>query len=393
MGPQQPDGPKVSKFGRVLRSALNLEPMPRRRQDGDTAERERAIRSAFDNLRATCRRGDVVVYFPEGSRSPDGTIRRFRSGIDELAAELDEPVIPVYIDGAHALWPKGKRWTRRGALTITIGDAMTSIPDGPPLAARLENEIRRLGGERSDSREQPMEHMKWWGWGDANVSFTHADKPDLGPFIREKIDIDLDGRPSKVLDFDDLDIAEPIIGDEFAAALSGALRDDQITSDAMERVVHTYGKSLRDLVRIRRGDLGRLPDLIVYPENEDEVGAIMAAALANDVVVIPFGGGTNISESLEPPRGERRTVVSVDMQKMDQVLEIDEAARTARVQAGVFGPHLEEQLNRTGWTLGHFPDSFTYSTLGGWIATRSSPTEPTWSRSRPPPSRAPRATP
>ena len=372
MGPQQPDGPKVSKFGRVLRSALNLEPMPRRRQDGDTAERERAIRSAFDNLRATCRRGDVVVYFPEGSRSPDGTIRRFRSGIDELAAELDEPVIPVYIDGAHALWPKGKRWTRRGALTITIGDAMTSTPDGPPLAARLENEIRRLGGERSDSREQPMEHMKWWGWGDANVSFTHADKPELGPFIREKIDIDLDGRPSKVLDFDDLDIAEPIIGDEFAAALSGALRDDQITSDAMERVVHTYGKSLRDLVRIRRGDLGRLPDLIVYPENEDEVSAIMAAALANDVVVIPFGGGTNISESLEPPRGERRTVVSVDMQKMDQVLEIDEAARTARVQAGVFGPHLEEQLNRTGWTLGHFPDSFTYSTLGGWIATRSS---------------------
>lgn len=374
MGPQGADGPKVSKFGRVLRAALNLEPMPRRRQDGDTAEREQAIHTAFANLRETCRRGDVVVYFPEGSRSPDGTIRRFRSGIDELAAELDEPIVPVHIAGAYELWPKGKRWTRRGAVRVTIGEPMYASTDGgTPLAARLENEIRRLGAERSmTTQERSMEHMKWWGWGDANVSFTHTDKPDLGPFIREKIDIDLDGRPSKVLDFDSLDIAEPIIGDEFAAALAAALRDDQITSDAMERVVHTYGKSLRDLVRIRRGDLGRLPDVIVYPENEDEVSAIMTAALAHDVVVIPFGGGTNISESLEPPRGERRTVVSVDMQKMDRVIEIDEAARTARVQAGVFGPHLEEQLNRTGWTLGHFPDSFTYSTLGGWIATRSS---------------------
>ncbi len=98
----------------------------------------------------------------------------------------------------------------------------------------------------------------------------------------------------------------------------------------------------------------------------------MATALAHGVVVIPFGGGTNISESLEPPRDERRTVVSVDMRKMDAVLEIDEVARLARVQAGVLGPRLEEQLNAKGWTFGHFPDSFTYSTLGGWIATRSS---------------------
>lgn len=383
MGPRQPGGPKASKFGLILRSALNLEPMPRRREGGETADREEAIQRAFANLRATCRRGDVVVYFPEGSRSPDGTIRHFRSGIDELAAELSEPVIPVHIEGAHALWPKGKRWTRRGELTVTIGKPMHSSggpgerPVNESLAARLESEIRRLGGLPTPIQEATMttnqvEHMKWWGWGDENVSFTHTDKPELGPFIREQIEIDLDGRQAKPIDFDALDIAEPIVSDEFAAALGAVLRADQITSDPMERVVHTYGKSLRDLVRIRRGDLGRLPDVIVYPETEDEVSGIMTAALAHNAVVIPFGGGTNISESLEPPRGEQRTVLSVDMQKMDRVIEIDSVARTARVQAGVFGPHLEEQLNAKGWTLGHFPDSFTYSTLGGWIATRSS---------------------
>ena len=88
--------------------------------------------------------------------------------------------------------------------------------------------------------------------------------------------------------------------------------------------------------------------------------------------VVPFGGGTNISGSLEAPAAEDRTIVSIDMARMDRVVEIDDASRIARIQAGAFGPALEEQLNARGWTVGHFPDSFTHSTLGGWIATRSS---------------------
>ena len=98
----------------------------------------------------------------------------------------------------------------------------------------------------------------------------------------------------------------------------------------------------------------------------------MGAALAADAVVIPFGGGSNISGSLEAPPDEHRTVLSIDMGRLSAVLSVDPVARLAEVQAGVFGPHLEEQLNARGWTVGDFPDSFTYSTLGGWIATRSS---------------------
>ena len=99
---------------------------------------------------------------------------------------------------------------------------------------------------------------------------------------------------------------------------------------------------------------------------------VLRAALDADAVVIPFGGGTSISGSLEAPGDEVRPVVSVDLARMDRVLEIDETSRLARVQAGVYGPRLEEQLNARGWTVGHYPDSFTHSTLGGWIATRSS---------------------
>ncbi|MDQ3647739.1 MAG: FAD-binding oxidoreductase, partial [Actinomycetota bacterium] len=100
--------------------------------------------------------------------------------------------------------------------------------------------------------------------------------------------------------------------------------------------------------------------------------AVVRTALEEDAVVIPFGGGSSISGSLEAAPGERRPVISVDLARLNRVLGVDATSQLARVQAGVFGPDLERQLNAQGWTCGHFPDSFTHSTLGGWIATRSS---------------------
>src|SRR5207253_5349216 len=111
---------------------------------------------------------------------------------------------------------------------------------------------------------------------------------------------------------------------ELRALLITAVGCGHVNDDALERVVHAYGKGLRDLVRIRRGDWGRLPDLVVYPESENEVARIVQIALTANVVVIPFGGGTNISGSLEAPRKESRPVISVDMCRMSAVLEIDE---------------------------------------------------------------------
>jgi alkyldihydroxyacetonephosphate synthase len=217
-----------------------------------------------------------------------------------------------------------------------------------------------------------MKRMKWWGWGDEGVSFTHEDKPALGPFLERNLAIDVDRITSRPVAFEALDVPEPELTEELRAALEAAAGPGHVSIDPLDRVVHARGKCLRDLVRHRRGELGRIPDVVVRPGDEDALSAVLDAALEADAVVIPFGGGTNISGSLEAPESEERTVVSVDMARMDAVLEVDPDSRLARVQAGVFGPHLEAQLNARGWTLGHFPDSFTHSTLGGWIATRSS---------------------
>jgi alkyldihydroxyacetonephosphate synthase len=215
-----------------------------------------------------------------------------------------------------------------------------------------------------------MAAMKWWGWGEDGVSFTHEDKPALGPFLQRALDLDVTRLVAQPPAFDDLQVPDPSCSPELSAALRGAA--DDVSTDPLDRVIHARGKSLRDLVRHRRGDLGRLPDVVVRPGDEEQVAAVMHAALQADAVLIPFGGGTSISGSLEAPQQEQRTVISLDMSRLRRVLAVDAPSGLARVQVGAFGPDLERQLNAQGWTLGHFPDSFTHSTLGGWIATRSS---------------------
>jgi alkyldihydroxyacetonephosphate synthase len=214
--------------------------------------------------------------------------------------------------------------------------------------------------------------MKWWGWGDEGTSFTDVDKPDLRPFIQRHLEVDIARATAAPVPFSALSIPPPSVDPALAEALAAAVGAGRVSSEPMDRVVHARGKSLRDLVSQRRGELGRLPDVVVRPGGEEEVEAVLRAALAADAVVIPFGGGSNISGSLEAPAAEPRTVVSVDLGRLDRVLSIDAGSRLAEVQAGASGPALEDQLNARGWTLGHFPDSFAHSTLGGWIATRSS---------------------
>ena len=217
-----------------------------------------------------------------------------------------------------------------------------------------------------------MAAMRWWGWGDEGVVFTHEDKPALGPFLQRALDLDVTRVVSGPATLGELRVPEPSWSPPLSAALRDAVGDAHVSTDPLDRVVHARGKSLRDLVRHRRGDLGRLPDVVVRPAGEEQVAAVVRAALDADAVLIPFGGGTSISGSLEAPAEERRTVISLDMARLGRVLAVDAPSGLARVEAGAFGPDLERQLNAQGWTLGHFPDSFTHSTLGGWIATRSS---------------------
>jgi alkyldihydroxyacetonephosphate synthase len=214
--------------------------------------------------------------------------------------------------------------------------------------------------------------MKWWGWGPEGAEFTHADKPELAPFIAHKIGLDVGPVTHPPPRFQDLRVPAPRLPEGLQAALQDAVGADHVSVDPLDRVVHARGKSMRDLILQRRGELSRVPDVVVRPGSEDAVAGVLQAAVAADAVVIPFGGGSSISGSLEAPAGEERPVISVDMARLDRVLDVDAVSRLARVQAGASGPRLEEQLAAQGYTFGHFPDSFAQSTLGGWIATRSS---------------------
>jgi alkyldihydroxyacetonephosphate synthase len=217
-----------------------------------------------------------------------------------------------------------------------------------------------------------VEHMKWWGWGVDGVAFSHDDKPSLAPFVQKVIDVDLNAPAEPPLAFDELDVPASQLGEDLQKALSGVLGAEYVVTTDLDRVVHAFGKSLRDLVRIRASDLRRIPDVVVYPADEAQVVAVLDAVVAADAVLIPFGGGSNIAGSLEAPADETRQVVSLDMGRLNKVLDIDEESGLARIEAGALGPDLEKQLGERGWTMGHFPDSFTHSSLGGWIATRSS---------------------
>ena len=212
--------------------------------------------------------------------------------------------------------------------------------------------------------------MKWWGWGYEDITFNDSEKPELWPYLKRELGVD-EIRWNKPINFDEVTLPDQKNNDAFLAALEQKLDSDQIVEDKKTRLIHAAGKSFRDLWLIRHGNIKFAPDCVIFPNNENDVVSIVNAAKENGVVLIPFGGGSNIAGCLEPKDHHNRMVVSLDMCRMHKVIEIDQYSLIARIQPGVYGQHLEDQLAEHGVTLGHFPDSFLHSTLGGWVATRS----------------------
>jgi alkyldihydroxyacetonephosphate synthase len=144
------------------------------------------------------------------------------------------------------------------------------------------------------------------------------------------------------------------------------------SADPRDRASHAYGRSFRDLVRGLRGDYSNPPDLVAYPRSEADVVALLDWCSDIRAAAIPYGGGSSVVGGVEPPpRDLHPAVLSLDLSRLGEVVEIDRTSRAARIQAGILGPALEEQLRPHGLTLRHFPQSFEFSSLGGWIATRS----------------------
>jgi alkyldihydroxyacetonephosphate synthase len=162
-----------------------------------------------------------------------------------------------------------------------------------------------------------------------------------------------------------IELAPPRI--EPPPSLEGLFR-----SDPYERVSHALGKAYRDVVRGFRGKIEHPPDLVAHPGDEHEVEQVLGWCSEQGVAVVPFGGGTSVVGGVEPRVGDAYpAAVTLDLRRLDRVLDVDPASKAARIQAGALGPHLEDQLREHGLTLRHFPQSFEFSSLGGWVATRA----------------------
>ncbi|MFJ3201596.1 FAD-binding oxidoreductase [Streptomyces sp. NPDC086989] len=205
----------------------------------------------------------------------------------------------------------------------------------------------------------PPPRRSWWGWGAADKALSDRECVALGALVPGAAGTPLPVPDVRSTDLPDVRVAPP-------ASLAHLMSDTP-----PDRVSHTYGKAYRDVVRALRGELGAAPDQVAFPRCEQDVVDVLDWAEAAGVVVVPYGAGSSVVGGVEY-RGDRRGgVLSLDLSALDRVLDIDTTGRAARIQAGVLGPDLEAQLRPHGLTLRHFPQSFEFSTLGGWLATRA----------------------
>lgn len=198
---------------------------------------------------------------------------------------------------------------------------------------------------------------RWNGWGDESTSM---DLPQsAGEFLAQVVGAGHCLKDSKLAD---------VIN---AVPKSRLAPNSLITTNAEERLRHARGQSLPDYLAMRSGEVSHYPDGVCYVENRQDVKDILAYAKANNIDLIPYGGGTSVVGHINPQPSER-PIVTVDMSRMNQLLHLDEDSQIATFGAGTPGPMVEAQLLAQGYTLGHFPQSFELSTIGGWIASRSS---------------------
>ena len=212
------------------------------------------------------------------------------------------------------------------------------------------------------------EALRFNGWGRSDKTFDLKGRErEVWSFVSEALGVG--ELPSTApVPLESIPLPAPALPDGVLERLRAIA---EVKTDAFERAFHAVGKSYYDLVRIRRGELPGAPDAVVYPRTHDEVMAILRECAEHGVAIVPYGGGSSVVGGVEATSGpDEKPLVTLDTTRMDALLELDEVSHTATFQAGVYGPELEDVLKARGYTLGHYPQSFEFSTLGGWIAAR-----------------------
>lgn len=205
----------------------------------------------------------------------------------------------------------------------------------------------------------------------ARYPLSGADLPDLLPWIKGVMAVDF-----PITDTHDSgyppEVPAPRENLGFLREVHTLLPEGSATQNPLIRLRHGHGHTLEEMYAIKYGRIDRVPDLVVFPRTQEQVNALVEAATRHDVCLVPYGGGTNVTDALRCPVDEARMIVSVDLKWLNRILWIDPVNLMACIEAGAVGRHIQAQLASHGFTVGHEPDSVEFSTLGGWIATHAS---------------------
>ena len=213
---------------------------------------------------------------------------------------------------------------------------------------------------------------------DMSVTFTGNRYPICGkrlpnfiPFVEEILGVRFDTKP-KIQEVEKTHVTESRVNKPFLEELRKSFEENRFTLEHNERVLHSHGQHSTDEVyKVLYNKLEKFTDLVFYIESEEETKKLIDLAKKHNVCLIPYGGGTNVTNALRPPKEESRMVVSVDTRRMNKIETLDEENLMVVVQAGITGKALEDGLNKRGFTVGHEPDSYEFSTVGGWVSTNA----------------------
>lgn len=217
-----------------------------------------------------------------------------------------------------------------------------------------------------ESSDRPS--MVWDAWG---IASAHAPLPDRIRTLVAQV-FGVSGDPVARRDEGDVPLRESGLTAAHRAGLSAVVGADRVSTDHRDRLLHAGGKSTPDLLRRRAEAPQDAPDAVVFPADHDQVLAVLAYCAEQVVAVVPFGGGTSVVGGVEPARGRFATVIALDLRRLDGLSDVDPVSGTATLGAGLTGPQAEKLLAGHGLSLGHFPQSFEYASIGGFAATRSS---------------------
>lgn len=210
--------------------------------------------------------------------------------------------------------------------------------------------------------------MKWNAWGDP------AEAKPLPEGIRTLLQqaLGVEGAPGQELEADEVQLRPCALADADRDGLSALVGPDYCRVDDRARLLRAGGKSTLDLLRRRDSGVQDAPDAVLLPRDDDEIAAVLQFCTERRIAVVPFGGGTSVVGGLDPVRGDFAAVVSLDLRRLNQLHKLDEVSGEADLGAGLTGPEAERLLGERGFSLGHFPQSFEFATIGGFAATRSS---------------------